>query len=144
MNIVIIYFSLFINCVNEVMTYQLRQLKSSVTCLHPTESGHSIILCIYCFQCCTQVTCVKSESSPKSLGSSLKSLYPSRKSLGTNFKSVLSLYRLKDWKFTCRPTALAIMYGPLTACHLSILNQATVATWSKLLKLAYNIAFQEN
>jgi len=42
------------------------------------------------FQCCTQVTCLESESSPKSLGSSLKS---SRKSLGPSLKSSpMSLY----------------------------------------------------
>jgi len=35
-------------------------------------------------QCCMRVTCVESESSPKSLGSSLKS---SRKSLGPSLKS---------------------------------------------------------
>jgi len=99
-------------------------------------------------QCCMQVTCVESESSPKSLGSSLKS---SRKSLGPSLKSLyqsrkssrksLSIISSQSrvsigWKIeSSRVTQLAagaMMQGPLTACHLSILNQATVATWSKL------------
>jgi len=125
------------------VVFCLRLFSLSSRTIHVPQFRHSSV------QCCTQVTCVKSESSPKSLGSSLKSshksLGPSPKSLtvasevaslGTNFKSVSSLYRLKYWKFTCRPcydarAADCLSFFYIEPSYCSNLKQISIQTLIK-------------